>query len=48
MATNVTLINNSLVKEYLTYDSQDVIVHSTLTDAGKYNYIVLRLLMKFM
>jgi len=23
MATNVTLINNSLVKEYLTYDGQD-------------------------
>ena len=35
MSTNVTLINNCLVKEYLTYDGQDVIVHSSLTDAGK-------------
>jgi len=35
MATNVTLINNSLVKKYLTYDGQDVIVDSTLTDAGE-------------
>ena len=35
MSTNVTLINNCLVKEYLTYDGQDVIVHSSLTDAGE-------------
>jgi len=35
MTTNVTLINNSLVKKYLTYDGQDVIVDSTLTDAGE-------------
>ena len=35
MATNVTLIKNCLVQEYLTYDGQYVIVHSTLTDAGE-------------
>ena len=39
MSTNVTLINNSLVKEYLTYNGQDVIVHSSLTDAGEYSMI---------
>ena len=41
MATNVTLINNSLVKEYLTYDGQDAIVDSTLTDAGECSIIML-------
>ena len=35
MTTNVTLINNSLVKKYLTYDGHNVIVDSTLTDAGE-------------
>ena len=43
MATNVTLINNSLVKEYLTYDGQDVIVDSTLTDAGECSIIIILL-----
>ena len=41
MATNVTLINNSLVKEYLHYDGQDVIVDSTLTDAGECSIITI-------
>jgi len=42
MATNVTLINNSLVKEYLHYDAngQDVIVHSSLTHAGESDMII--------
>ena len=39
MATNVTLIKNSHVQEYLTYDGQDVIVHSTLT--GECSIIIL-------
>jgi len=42
MATNVTLINNSLVNEYLHYDAngQDVIVHSSLTHAGESDMII--------
>ena len=49
METNVVLIKNSLVKEYLTYDGHDVIVDSTLTDAGECSIIiVLRLVMNFM
>ena len=40
MATVVTLINNSLVNEYLHYDAngQDVIVHSSLTQRRVCDY----------
>jgi len=40
MATSVTLTKSSLVQEYLTYDGQDVIVDSTLTDAGECSLIL--------
>jgi len=48
MATNVTLINNSLVKEYLHNDAngQDVIVHSSLTHAGESDMIILLLVLR--